>query len=211
MTVYGDTNAPVVLIQMVDDHDLGGMEAEVAALRRLTETDFCLTAIKARRWNDDLSPWPAPAVFGREGFGGGAADTLAEALARCAGRDRTRIIGGYSLAGLFALWAAYQTDAFSAVAAASPSVWFPGFLDYMRAHRPQTAAVYLSLGDREARTRNPVMATVADRIREAFDLLNAQGVNTTLEWNQGNHFRDAGLRTAKAFAWAMKQANARRM
>ena len=211
MTAYGDPGAPVVLVQMVDDHDLEGMEAELAELRRLTDMDFCLMAIKVRRWNVDLSPWPAPAVFGKEGFGGGAADTLAEVLERCAGRDKTYILGGYSLAGLFALWAAYQTDAFSAIAAASPSVWFPGFLDYMRAHSPRTASVYLSLGDKEERTRNPVMATVADRIREASDLLKSQGVNTVLEWNQGNHFRDAGLRTAKAFAWAMKQANARRM
>lgn len=37
----------------------------------------------------------------------------------CTDKDRTYIIGGYSLAGLFALWAAYQTDVFCAVAAAS--------------------------------------------------------------------------------------------
>lgn len=207
MTVYGNPDAPIVLIQMVDDHDLEGMASEMAALRRLADLDFCLTAVRVRHWNADLSPWPAPAVFGREGFGGGAADTLAEALKRCADRDKTRIIGGYSLAGLFALWAAYQTDVFSAVAAASPSVWFPGFVEYMKAHRPQAASVYLSLGDREERTRNPVMATVGGRIREAHALLRAQGVNTVLEWNPGNHFRDADLRTARAFAWAMKEAS----
>lgn len=211
MTAYGNPDAPVVLIQMVDDHDLEGMESEVAELRRLTEADFCLKAIKVRRWNADLSPWPAPPVFGKEGFGDGAADTLAEVLELCADRDKTHIIGGYSLAGLFALWAAYQTDAFSAAAAASPSVWFPGFLDYMKAHRPRAASVYLSLGDKEERTRNPVMATVGARIREAHELLKEQGVNTVLEWNPGNHFRDADLRTAWAFAWAMKEARSRRM
>lgn len=211
MTTYGNPDARVVLIQMVDDHDLGGMESEVAELRRLTDRDFCLMAIRVRRWNIDLSPWPAPAVFGREDFGGGAADTLAGVLERCTDREKTYILGGYSLAGLFALWAAGQTGVFSGVAAASPSVWFPGFLDYMRTHSPRAAAVYLSLGDREARTRNPVMATVADRIREARDLLKAQGVHTTLEWNPGNHFRDADLRTARAFAWAMKEAGAQRM
>lgn len=204
MTAYGNPNAPIVLIQMVDDHDLAGMESEVAELRRLTDLDFCLMAIKVHHWNDDLSPWSAPAVFGKEGFGGGAANTLAEVLEHCANRDKTYIIGGYSLAGLFALWATYQTDVFSAVAAASPSVWFPGFLDYMRSQSPRAASVYLSLGDKEERTRNPVMATVGEKIREACDLLQAQGVNAILEWNPGNHFRDADLRTARAFAWAMK-------
>lgn len=203
MTAYGEQDAPLVLIQMVDDHDLEGIEREAAEIQRLTDTDFCLTAIKAADWNRDLSPWEAPAVFGREAFGGGAADTLAEVLKCCADREKTYIIGGYSLAGLFALWAAYQTDVFRGAAAASPSVWFPGFTDYMRAHRIHAGAVYLSLGDREERTRNPVMAAVGDRIREAHELLRAQGVDTVLEWNQGNHFRDADIRTAKAFAWVI--------
>ena len=91
------------------------------------------------------------------------------------------------------------------MAAASPSVWFPGFLDYMERHAIQSPAVYLSLGDKEAKTRNPVMATVADRIQQAHDLLHARGVRTILEGNTGNHFRDADLRTAKAFAWLMAQ------
>lgn len=63
----------------------------------------------------------------------------------------------------------------------------------------------MSLGDREERTRNPVMATVGDRIRETYRLLIDQEIRTTLEWNEGNHFRDAGLRMAKAFAWVMNQ------
>ena len=66
-----------------------------------------------------------------------------------------------------------------------------------------TGKVYLSLGDREEKARNPVTASVGERIREAYDLLKEQGVNTILEWNQGNHFKDADIRTAKAFAWVM--------
>ncbi len=67
----------------------------------------------------------------------------------------------------------------------------------------RTDTVYLSLGDREEKTRNPVMATVGDRIREAHVLMKERGVNCILEWNEGNHFRDADLRTAKAFAWVL--------
>ena len=65
--------------------------------------------------------------------------------------------------------------------------------------------MYLSLGDREERTRNRVMASVGSRIREAYGLLKAQGIETVLEWNEGNHFKDADIRTAKAFAWAVAQ------
>ena len=202
---YGNPDAPVVLLQPVDTHDLAGMESETAEIRRLSNTDFCLLAIKVENWNAELSPWPAPAVFGREGFGNGAADTLEHVLRYCTDPNKTYYLGGYSLAGLFALWAACQTDVFRGVAAASPSVWFPGFVDYLRKNPARTGQVYLSLGDREEKTRNAVMATVGERIRETQDILNTQGVRTVLVWNRGNHFQDADLRTARAFAWLLGQ------
>ena len=200
--VLGNPDASVVMIQMADDHDLEFIESVVREIQKLTEVDFCLIAIKVQNWNLDLSPWKAPAVFGKEGFGGGADKTLEEVLKYCSDRDKTYIIGGYSLAGLFALWAAYQTDVFAAVAAASPSIWFPGFVDFMKENEIHSKAVYLSLGDKEEKARNPVMATVGACIREASDILKEKGIKTILEWNQGNHFKDADLRTAKAFAWA---------
>ncbi|MBR3629276.1 MAG: esterase [Oscillospiraceae bacterium] len=203
---YGNPEASIVLLQLVDTHDLAGMDKEIEAIRHLTDMDFCLTAVKVNRWNADLSPWTAPAVFGNEPFGDGASVTLAEVLQYTDDSEKTYFIGGYSLAGLFALWAAYQTDVFDGVAAASPSLWFPGFKDYMHEALIRSHSVYLSLGTQEPRTRNPVMATVGDRIREAAALLKAQQVNCTLEWNPGNHFKDADLRTAKAFAWLMLHA-----
>ena len=75
---YGNPSASIVLIQMVDDHDLEGMESEAAEIKKRTDADFCLLAIKVQNWNRDLSPWPTPAVFGKEGFGNGAADMLNE-------------------------------------------------------------------------------------------------------------------------------------
>lgn len=201
---YGNPDADKVLIQAVDQHDLETIDSETAAIRELTDKDFYLIAVKVRDWNADLSPWPAPAVFGREDFGNGAADTLNEILRYTRDKEKTYYIGGYSLAGLFSLWAAYQTDVFSGVAAASPSIWFPGFTEYMKKNHNHASSIYLSLGDKEAKTRNPVMAAVSDRIREANEILKKQGVNTTLAWNPGNHFKDADIRTAKAFAWVIE-------
>ncbi len=203
-TTYGNPDANTVLIQMVDDQDLEGIESEVTEIRKLTDTDFYLIAVKVQDWNSDLSPWTAPAVFGKEDFGDGAAGTLADVLKYTADKSKTYYIGGYSLAALFALWAAYQTDVFKGVAAASPSVWFPDFVAYMKGKHICTDSVYLSLGDREEKARNPVMATVGDRIREAYAVLKEQGVNTILEWNQGNHFMEPDIRTAKAFVWIME-------
>ena len=202
---YGNPDADTVLIQPVDNHDLEGIVNEVERIKQLSGKDFCLVAIKVDNWNSDLSPWEAPAVFGNESFGGKAAAALDEVLKLTGDPSKTYYIGGYSLAGLFAIWAAYQTDVFKGVAAASPSVWFPGFSDYMAERKLCANSVYLSLGDREEKTKNPVMATVGDNIRKAHELLKAQGVNTVLEWNPGNHFKDPDIRMAKGFEWVIKQ------
>ena len=202
---YGNPDSPIVLVQPVDDHDLEEMEAEVSEIQRLTSMDFCLIAVKVRSWNQDLSPWKAPAVFGNQDFGNGAADFLKTITELCSDPHKTYYLGGYSLAGLFSLWAAYQTNLFAGIAAASPSVWFPGFLDYAKTHKFQSSCVYLSLGDREERTKNSVMAAVGDCIRAYDNWLKEQKIQCTLEWNKGNHFQDPGLRTARAFSWVLTQ------
>ena len=162
-------------------------------------------AVKVENWNHDLSPWNAPAVFGPEDFGDGAENTLEEVLQLCTDNDRKYCIGGYSMAGLFALWAAMQTDRFKGVAATSPSVWFPGFLEDMKSRRVGSDCIYLSLGDKEEKTRNPVMAQVGNCIRETFTWLKEEGIPCTLEWNHGGHFKEPDMRTARAFAWVMEE------
>ena len=203
---YGNPDASLVLIQPVDEQDLSVIENEVKEIERLSEKDFHLLAVRINNWNHDLSPWNASAVFGKDGFGDGANATLEEIQKFCADKSKTYIIGGYSLAALFSVWAAYQTDLFAGVAAASPSVWFPGFIDYMKDHEIMSGKVYLSLGDKEEKARNSVMATVGKHIREAHEILNRKGIDTILEWNEGNHFKDSDLRTARAFAWVMRRS-----
>ena len=207
MTIYeyGNPDADTVLIQLTGDHELSVLKNEVEEIRKRTSTDFRLIAAKVDDWNYELSPWKAPAVFGNEDFGDGAVRTLEQILTLCTDKSRTYYIGGYSLAGLFSLWAAYQTDVFSGIAAASPSVWFPGFIDYMKEYKIKSKNVYLSLGNKEEKTRNPVMAKVGDCIREGHAWIKAEGVNCTLEWNQGGHFKEPMTRTARAFAWVMQQ------
>ena len=216
---YGqkETDADFLLLQMTDDHDLEVIEKEVAHIQALSGGQpFCLKAVKVNSWNDDLSPWPAPAVFGSEDFGEGAPAALsfllnellpetAESGFRKTSADKKIFLGGYSLAGLFALWAGYQTGLFDGIAAASPSIWFPHFTQYMRENRMRADAVYLSLGDREEKTRNPLMSQVGNAIREGQAILDKAGVDCILEWNKGNHFKNPDLRTAKAFAWLMNR------
>ena len=211
--IYGEAHAEYLLLQMTGEHELQSMEGEVAAIAQSAH-HFLFAAIPVKSWNDELSPWEAPAVWGKESFGCNAADTLrflTEPFIPTLKQqfrlpeDIKIILGGYSLAGLFALWASTQTKLFYGVAAASPSVWFPGWMEFEQQRPMQTQRVYLSLGDKEEHTKNAVMAVVGDNIRTLHSRLAECGTDCTLEWNSGGHFKDADLRTSKAFRWVMEE------
>ena len=202
-------DADITVFFLTQEEDLEDDAKQMSVL--LDAAGCSLVTVPVRDWNRELSPWEAPAVFGDRAFGNGAPSFLDEVLetvrlvSEKTGKKQRAILAGYSLAGLSALWAGTRTDAFSGIVAASPSVWFPGFGEYRAAHLVQARAVYLSLGDREARTRNPVMARVADAIREEDERLGAQGIPHVLEWNPGNHFQDPQGRTAKGILWTLEQ------
>lgn len=213
--IYGTDCAEYLLLQMTDEHELQHMDNEISAIAQGSAHSFLFAAVPVKNWNDELSPWKSPAVWGKESFGGNAAGTLRFLTEQAiptlkkqfALPENVRIIlGGYSLAGLFALWASTQTALFSGVAAASPSVWFPGWMEFEQQHSIQAQRVYLSLGDKEEHTKNAVMAVVGDNIRTLHSRLAERGKNCTLEWNNGGHFKDADLRTARAFRWVMEES-----
>ena len=205
--LYQNEAAKHLLIQPIDEHDLEGLDQEVETIKELSDKSFSLVAFMIKDWNQELTPWGAPPVFGKTPFGDGAEKTLefitSQLLPEVQEDIPHLILGGYSLAGLFALWAGYQTDKFEGIAAASPSVWYPQWIDYASGNKPLAKSVYLSLGDKEEKAKNPVMAQVGNAIRKQHELLMEQEVNTIFEWNAGNHFVDSDKRMAKGFAWLM--------
>jgi len=208
-TLYTTEGAQTLLLQPVDAHDQSLLDDEVAEMENLTDVRFNLVAFGIKDWMSELTPWPAPPAFGKQPFGDGAEATLRylkevllPSLTERWGATRV-VLGGYSLAGLFALWAGYNSALCDGIAAASPSVWYPQWTEYITGRTMHSKAVYLSLGDCESRTKNPVMAHVDDAIRLQHEQMAAQGIATTLEWNIGGHFVDSEKRMAKAFAWSM--------
>ncbi|MCR4689961.1 MAG: esterase [Lachnospiraceae bacterium] len=203
---FGKEGAKRILIRMAGAHETVSLEHEVKLIRELSGSDdFYMLVFAVDDWNLELSPWEAPPAFGKEGFGGQAPQSLTlvlDAIKTESAASRF-YIGGYSLAGLFALWAACRTDVFAGVAAVSPSVWFPGFEEFIQKNDIGTKAVYLSLGDKEAKTKNALMSQVGDKIQRIHKALEGK-VNITFEWNKGNHFREPDLRMAKGFAWLLK-------
>ena len=203
-------SAPLVVMNSFGDE----WKHVAEELEELEAPDHAFLAVSGFEWNVDLSPWKAPAVFkGEPDFGGGA-DAYLEQLTneivpeavRKHGIDPDAVyIAGYSMAGLFALYSLYKTGVFNGAASCSGSLWYPGFIDYVHANdfAGTPSKVYLSLGDREAKTRNPVMATVEDNAKAAATLYKGKGVDVVLEMNKGGHFDEPALRTAKGIAWLL--------
>lgn len=210
---YITDTAIYLLIQPVDEHDIEVLDNEVEEILNNTDKHFSLIAFKIEDWNNELSPWEAPPAFGKKSFGSGAKDTLEFIESRLIppvkekydySDDVKVILGGYSLAGLFSLWSAYKSKTFSGIAAASPSVWFNGWDEFMNNNTPLSNTIYLSLGDTEEKTKNKVMSAVGDNIRKQEQLLKNDNINTILEWNKGGHFSNSDIRVAKAFVWCIE-------
>lgn len=181
----------------------------------LKESGTALASITGVDWNRELSPWKVPKVFqnGEDFSGQGTSflNTLIGHIIPLAEEHlgftpALRSIAGYSLAGLFALWTVCQTTFFDGAASISGSLWFDGFLDYMKANTPTTKRVYLSLGDREKVSRNPRLAMVEDCTRQMTELLLSQNIPVTFELNPGGHFQDIAVRMARGICMLTNSA-----
>lgn len=210
ITIYpaSNTGSPLVILNSFGDEGAAVHEE----LRKMRTADFALASIKITDWNADLSPWAIPPVYKNdEPFTGGAdayletlTGEIVPAIILELGSEPAYIaLAGYSLAGVFAVYAMYRTDRFARIASASGSMWYPGFMDFVKSHEPAALPkkLYLSLGDREARTRNQIMAKVEQNTGDLHEYYQSLGIDTFFELNEGNHFKDAGLRIAKAITW----------
>ena len=177
---------------------------------------FTLVAISNLDWNHDMAPWDNPAVFkGGEPFTAGADDYLRLLVEEILPRAEKDLIGtpvwrgivGYSLAGLFALYAICQTEVFSRVGSISGSLWFPGLKQYIFTHEPKRPPdrIYLSLGDRENKTRNPILRSVQQNTEEIYDFYRSLGLDAVFQLNPGNHYDRAAERTAAGIAWLLSR------
>lgn len=205
---------PMPLVISTDFEEDGS--ALLARCHELNCPAFDLVIISGLDWDRELSPWPANKVF-KQGsdFAGGAPDYLRWLLDQALpcvveelGADTAPIyLIGYSMAGLFSLWAAYQSPRFAGVACVSGSLWFPGFADYAASHEPTGApsGIYLSLGSKESGGRNPVFRQTESIYRKLETRYQELGFRSIFELNPGNHFTDPGLRVAKGIAWLLGQ------
>lgn len=167
---------------------------------------FVLVEIAVPNWHCDMSPWPGPALTRRgEPFDGGADEYLPVLTDRILPRVERMLafkplwrgLAGYSLAGLFALYGMYKTPLFERIASVSGSLWYWGFVDFVSEHEAPSRYVYLSLGDKEGSTKDELLSTVEPFTGRILVRLRNRGHRVAFERNEGNHFQDPELRTAK--------------
>ena len=209
--LFGSETPEFFLVQPSARHENTSLEAEVTYLTALIDRPFLLVTIELGDWTIDLMPWPDGNISRDPEAGKHGQETLdyilqglLPELERRYG-PRPVVLGGYSLGGLFALWAATRTDRFQAIAAASPSVWIHGWIPFAKKNRPMAEAVYLSLGDREEHVKNQAIARVGDNLRAYYELLRTHldPEHCTLVWEEGGHFNDNAGRLARAFAYSV--------
>lgn len=216
-TITNETGATerAVFYWLCGSHEDTGKFSETLK-HRLPEQTWTLYACRVEDWNCDLSPWPVRNVDKLGDFAGEGRRTLAE-LVHIVHETQSetveesavrRFVGGYSLAGLFALWALYETELFDGAASCSGSLWFPGWREYATARSlPRRVSVYLSLGRREPQTKHPLMTRVGEETQRQYERLQCDpnAENIAFHWNDGGHFSDPAGRMAAGFAWLAKE------
>jgi predicted alpha/beta superfamily hydrolase len=204
ITLYlaSQKNSPLVVF---NTHSGDGEEI-MQELRRITDTDISLLIVSNLNWNHDMTPWEYPSLDAGAPTGGAdkylhilISQIIPAAKKSITGEPAFTCIAGYSLAGLFALYALYKCDVFDRAASMSGSLWFPDFAEFVTKQKMirNPDRIYISLGDKEAKTRHPLMKTVQDKTEFIAEHFRKSGIDVTFEMNPGNHFRDVNLRCAK--------------
>ena len=170
-----------------------------------------IVVIEEVNWNDDLTPWPAEGVFKKaKPFGGQAAaflnkltnEIIPETERSMGIENAERTLLGVSLSGLFGVWSAFNTDIFSNIISISGSLWYDGFVAWMKEQMPspQLEKVCLLLGEKEKNAREKRMATVEERTQAAANILKEKNQSSVIfELVEGTHFSPIMPRLERAF------------
>lgn len=212
VTVFPSTarNAPVIYLNTFEDEG----EHVQKALQDAGGAPCTLVAVSVSEWERDMSPWAIPPIAKNAAPCTGGADEhlrlLVEAIlpqVECtlSGKPVWRGLAGYSLAGLFALYALYKTDVFTRVASVSGSLWYPKFPEYARTQEMKRVPerLYFSLGDREQETRNPYLKPVQENTQALEAFYRSRGIRTIFQLNPGNHYTNGAARTAAGLCWLL--------
>ena len=171
-------------------------EEERIALEGLsTRFEMNIVTISEMDWNNDMTPWKAPAV--KEGEFGGRASQF---LDRLKGdiffnlenslqiRNPKRYLIGLSLSGLFTVWAAIRKPLFEGVASISGSFWYDGFAEWiLKQEVLQCVRFDISMGEKEKETKVKRFASIEEDTMKVVETLMLKGAEVAFEVTEGGH------------------------
>ena len=186
--------------------------------KELTNKEYVLVTISNIDWNKEMSPWYMDKLFKGENEYIGGADEYIETLTTRIVPEvcnsikellhidiKSYIIAGYSLSGLFAIYSLYKTNIFTSAISCSGSLWYPNFIEYIENNELKVIPnkIYFSLGNKESKTKNELMAKVEEKTKYVEKYYNNKNIKTIYEENEGNHFQDVVYRIAKGIKWIL--------
>ncbi len=206
------SSSPLLILHCFSEEE----EAVVKLLKGQEYFSFPLLCINHLEWQKDMCPWDSPALINTEKDFIGGADEYLSLLEKEIIPKAVEILGeepsyyalaGYSLAGLFALYAGYRSSLFSRIASVSGSLWYPGFLSFAKEKKmlSKVERLYLSLGTEEAKTKHTVLSTIERKTRELVEHYQSSGYCVNFELNPGNHFCEVEQRIEKGIRWIMEE------
>ena len=205
-------SSPLLILHCFSEEE----EAVVKLLKGQAYFSFPLLCINHLEWQKDMCPWDSPALINTEkDFIGGADEYLSllekeiipRALEILGEEPSYYALAGYSLAGIFALYAGYRSALFSRIASVSGSLWYPDFVSFAKEKKMLSKAerLYLSLGTEEAKTKHAFLSTIERKTRELVEHYQSSGYCVNFELNPGNHFCEVEQRIEKGIRWIMEE------
>ncbi len=207
-----DTNTPIIYLNNYAHDGEKVYEAVLAA----GCPDCTLVTVGKLKWDRDMTPWYTPPSSEHDTPCTGGADDYLKILTEsivpqvesslgC--KPAWRGIAGYSLAGLFAVYSIFHTDAFSRVGSMSGSLWFKDIKEYIFAHKLARVpdCMYFSLGDKESSSRISAFQCVQDNTEAIEAFFRGKGIPTTYVLNRGSHYQKCNERTAAGIKWMLEQ------
>lgn len=209
---HAKLSPPLLILHCFSEEE----EAVVKLLQGQEYFSFPLLCINNLNWQKDMCPWDSPALINTEkDFIGGADEYLSllekeiipRALEILGEEPSYYALAGYSLAGLFALYAGYRSTLFSRIASVSGSLWYQDFVSFAKEKKmlSKVERLYLSLGTEEAKTKHAVLSTIEEKTRELVEHYQSSGYCVNFEQNPGNHFCEVEQRIEKGIRWIMKE------
>lgn len=127
--VFAEDLAEEIMILIESRHEKESLPSIINMIKQHTGKRIAIIGVFINEWDIELMPWHDDMVSRNNSSGTKAEETLSFITDKLIPYvkenlgDKNITLGGFSLGGLFSIWASKQSHAFNKIAAMSPSLW----------------------------------------------------------------------------------------